>query len=77
MVWIANECLIFNTQATNVKLASKVMANVHQKHIGIYSNGTIYHYSNAQRQVVCVTPEEFSRHYPGPRFAMFFGTFPA
>lgn len=68
------QCLVFNTQASNVKLASKVIANVPKKHIGIYCNGVVWHYSNARRQVVSVTLEDFSRHYPGSGFALFYGT---
>ncbi len=69
-------CLVFNTQAGNVNLASKEMANVPKKHIGIYLNGMIWHYSNTQQKVVSVTPDAFSKHYPGTGFALFYGTFP-
>jgi len=72
-----NQCLVFITKASNVKVASKTMTNVPKKHIGIYSNGMIWHYSNSQQKVVSVTPEAFSHHYPGSGFALFFGTFPA
>ena len=72
----ANACLVFVILgAANVDLATKTMANIRRKHIGIYLNGTIWHYSNTQDKVVTQTPEAFSHHYPGDT-AMFYGTFP-
>jgi hypothetical protein len=72
----ATSCLVFITAASNVNLKTKVMANVPKKHVGIYLNGTIWHYSNSKRKVVTQTPEEFSHHYPGKNIALFYGTFP-
>jgi len=69
-------CLVFITRASNVNLASKVMANVPRKHIGIFFNGLIWHYSNARGQVVRQTPAQFSTHYPSPDNAMFYGSLP-
>jgi len=69
-------CLVFITRASNVNLASKVMANVPRKHIGIFFNGFIWHYSNARTQVVRQTPAQFSTHYPSPDNAMFYGSLP-
>ena len=69
-------CLVFITRSTNVNLASKVMANVPRKHVGIYLNGLIWHYSNAQQKVVRQTPGQFAQHYPSPDNAMFFGSLP-
>jgi len=71
------QCLVFNTQAGNVTLSSKTMVNVRKKHVGIFCGGRIWHYSNTQQKVVSVSPEEFSRHYPGSGYALFYGTFPA
>src|SRR5262249_34131268 len=67
-------CLVFITNAGNVKLAQRVLNNVPRKHMGIYTTSFIWHYSNTLRQVVKQSPEEFSKHYPAPDNAMFFGT---
>ncbi len=72
----AAACLVFITKAGNVNLAQKVMSNVPQKHVGVYVDGTIWHYSNGRRMVVSQTPEAFSKHYPGAGFALFYGVFP-
>jgi hypothetical protein len=69
-------CLVFITRASNVNLASKVMANVPRKHIGIFLNGFIWHYSNSRSQVVRQTPAQFAQHYPSPDNAMFYGSLP-
>jgi hypothetical protein len=69
-------CLVFITHASNVNLASKVMKNVPRKHVGIFLNGSIWHYSNSRKQVVKQTPEEFEQHYPSPDNAMYFGSLP-
>lgn len=70
--------LVFITRASNVNLNTKTMQNVPRKHVGIFYGGarTIYHYSNSRRQVVCQSPEEFSRHYSAPDNAMFWGAAP-
>jgi hypothetical protein len=69
-------CLVFITRASNVNLAARVMANVPRKHVGIYSGGFIWHYSNRLDQVVKQTPSQFSQHYPSPDNAMFYGSLP-
>ena len=66
-------CLVFITNAGNVKLASRVMSNVPRKHMGIYTGGFVWHYSNTLRKVVRQSPEEFSKHYAPPDNAMFYG----
>ena len=67
-------CLVFITNAGNVNLAHRVMTNVPRKHMGIHMSGVIWHYSNTLRQVVKQSPDEFSKHYPAPDNAMFYGT---
>ena len=67
-------CLAFITKASNVNLSTKVMANVPRKHIGIYTGGFIYHYSNRLDKVVKQTSAQFALHYPAPDNAMFFGS---
>ena len=69
-------CLIFITNASNVHIASRTMDNVPRKHVGIFLDGNIWHYSNSQSQVVKQTPAEFSHHYRAPDNALFYGTMP-
>ena len=69
-------CLVFITRASNVTLASKVMANVPRKHVGILADGLVWHYSNSQQKVVRQTPSQFALHYAAPDNAMFFGALP-
>jgi hypothetical protein len=71
-----NACLVFITRASNVNLHAKTMANVPRKHVGIFLDGSIWHYSNAQQKAVRQSPGEFSHHYSSPDNAMFFGTLP-
>ena len=70
-------CLVFVVQHTAVDLANHRMANVPKKHIGIFCDGDIWHYSNSQRKVVRESPERFLQHFSGAGFGLFFGTFPA
>jgi hypothetical protein len=69
-------CLVFITRAANVNLSSKTMANVPRKHVGIFADGFIWHYSNSQHKVIRETPSQFAQHYPSPDNAMFFGALP-
>jgi hypothetical protein len=69
-------CLVFITNASNVDVNARTMVNVPRKHVGIFVNGHIWHYSNSRDQVVKQTPEQFSHHYAPPSNAMFFGAFP-
>jgi hypothetical protein len=66
--------LVFITRAANVNLSTKVMVNVPRKHVGIFADGFVWHYSNSQQKVVRQTPAQFSHHYAPPDNAMFFGT---
>lgn len=72
----ATSCLVFVTDKSNVDLRGKTMVNVPRKHVGIYVNGTIWHYSNSQSKVVTQVPSEFVHHYAGAGIALFWGTFP-
>lgn len=47
-----------------------------KKHVGIFCDGDIWHYSNAQKKVVRQMAAEFAQHFSGDEFALFFGTFP-
>lgn len=69
-------CLVFITGVANVNLATRVMSNVPRKHIGIFLNGVIWHYSNSLHRVVKQQPAQFALHYPAPHNAMFFGAMP-
>ena len=69
-------CLVFITRASNVNLPARSMANVPRKHVGIFLDGLIWHYSNSQQRVVKQLPAQFANHYPSPDNAMFFGTLP-
>ena len=74
---VVTACLVFVTAASNVKVATKTMANVPAKHVGIYLNGTIWHYSNRKHKVVTQAPEAFNHHYSGKNITLFYGTFPS
>ena len=69
-------CLVFITHSSNVDLKNRTMTNVPRKHVGIYFNGSIWHYSNLKHSVVFQTPEQFSNHYPAPNNSMFYGRAP-
>jgi hypothetical protein len=69
-------CLVLITRASNVSLAAKSIANAPRKHVGIYTNGFIWHYSTSRRQVIRETPSQFKLHYPSPDNAMFYGSLP-
>jgi hypothetical protein len=75
----ATNQLVFVTRKDIVNLATKTMQNIPQKHIGIYSQGLIYHYSNGEDRVVKQTPDEFLQRfqtiYDGDQ-GLFFGEFP-
>ena len=69
--------LVFIGNAGNIHVAGKKMDAVSRLHIGIFygTDRTIYHYSNAEHRVIAQTPTEFSKHYPAPDNAMFWGDF--
>ena len=69
-------CLVFITRASNVNLAAKTLSNGPRRHLGIYIDGFIWHYSNTRQQVIKETPSQFKRHYPAPDNAMFYGSLP-
>ncbi len=71
--------LVFVTRKSHVNLDKKTMVNHPQKHIGIFCDGHVYHYSNTPDQVVKWTPKKFEDTfesiYDGDQ-GLFFGTFP-
>lgn len=73
-------CIVFVTDRDNVSLQSHSMRNVPKKHVGIFSNGFVYHYANTQDIVIRQTPSEFLARFQatyGGNQALFFGSFPA
>ncbi len=74
-----NPHLVFITRKNNVDLANKTMRNVPKKHVGIYIEGSIYHYSNSRERVIIQKPADFKRvfekAYQQP-LGMFYGTLP-
>lgn len=71
--------LIFVTLDDNVDVARKRMVNIPQKHIGVYHDGTVFHYGNTADKVVTDTPDtffqKFQRLYDGDQ-GLFFGWIP-
>ena len=71
--------IIFVTRTDNVDLARKEMVNHPQKHVGIYRDGVVYHYSNTNdrvvRQDVASFYDVFERIYAGPQ-GLYFGLIP-
>jgi hypothetical protein len=68
--------LAFVTAKSNVNVKSKTMVNVPKKHIGIFVEDTIWHYSNPVDKVISQTSADFSHHYSGSSIALFYGEFP-
>ena len=55
------ECLVFVTIDSNITQTSNTyrMGQNSRKHIGIFTNGHIYHYGNTNDEIVCDTPSQF------------------
>lgn len=73
--------LAFITNKSNVKLDPKHMGTNPKKHIGIFVNDKIWHYSNSKNKVVNQTVEDFKKHYGGSetalaQYKLYYGTFP-
>lgn len=56
---LAKTQLCFVIRKDMVNLATKVMQNIPQKHIGVFHEGWVYHYSNGRDQVVKQRPADF------------------
>ncbi len=71
--------LVFVTRKNNVDLGRKWMGNIPEKHIGIFCQGHIYHYSSTANAVSKWTPERFlsvfQNAYRGDQ-GLYFGTIP-
>lgn len=74
-----NDYLVFVTEEKNVDLLNKKMGNIPQKHIGVFSNGFVYHYSNTEEKVCKWTQtkflDTFQKIYSGNQ-KLFFGLIP-
>lgn len=71
--------IVFVTDKSNVDLDAHKMRNVPKKHVGIFSDGHVYHYSNTQDIVVRQTPKDFLARFQGTyggNQGLFFGTLP-
>lgn len=76
---VAGPVLIFVTAADKVDLARKTMLNVLNKHVGVFSDGVIYHYSNPRGKVVRQGVAEFQALFDkafGKPQGYFYGTPP-
>jgi hypothetical protein len=74
-------CLVFITDKSRVNLKTRKMDNHPRKHIGIFCDGEVWHYSNTGDEVVRQTPEEvlkrFKKAYsPDKNIELFFGAMP-
>lgn len=71
--------LIFVTRKDVVNIATRTMQNIPQKHIGVYQNGFVFHYSNGEDKVVKQTVSDFLARfqaaYSGDQ-GLFFGELP-
>ncbi len=71
--------LVFVTDEKNVDIPNKRMVNVPKKHIGIFINGFIYHYSNTEEKVCKWSIEKFhttfQKTYKGNQ-QLFYGLIP-
>lgn len=71
--------LVFVTRKNVVDLAAKRMTNIPQKHIGVFLDGFIYHYSNTSDEVVKWNPTKFldvfQEIYDGDQ-GLYFGIIP-
>ncbi|GKP06837.1 hypothetical protein [Klebsiella quasipneumoniae] len=71
--------IAFITDSFNVDLESHKMRNVPKKHVGIFSNGLIYHYSNIQDMVICQSAEDFMNRFKktyGGNLKLYYGIIP-
>ncbi|HEY5603112.1 MAG TPA: hypothetical protein VIM41_08400 [Gammaproteobacteria bacterium] len=60
------ECLVFVTLASNITTVGNqlIMGNHPRKHVGILTNGKVWHYSNTNNKVVTDTLATFQSKFP-------------
>lgn len=76
---LSDGLLIFVLSARNVM--DGIMANVPQKHVGVYFEGKVYNFSNSQHKVVADVSVEafhnkFKHSYAGGDVSLFYGVAP-
>jgi hypothetical protein len=71
---LPTECLIYAVLDGYVKDGK--MSDKPSKHIGIYVNGIVWHYSNSTDKVVTQTLSEFSGHYGAGKTVLYYTDFP-
>lgn len=61
------ECLVFVTLDKNISPfgSSIKMGSMSKKHIGIFTNGHVYHYGNTKNEIACDSPDAFIRKFTG------------
>lgn len=71
---LIKECFAFI--AKGVDIENRIIPPP-KRHVGIYFNGSIYHYSNRLRRAVRQTPADFGKHYAhaGGGFEVYYGTY--
>lgn len=74
-------CLAFITKKSNVKISPKHMGSIKQKHMGIFVNNKIWHYSISKNKVVNQTVEDFKKHFGSSQaalaeYGLYYGKFP-
>jgi hypothetical protein len=67
-------CLIFLARVQTLNLANRVIHSGGRTHIGIFSGGLVWHYSQALRKVIKQPPAQFARYYPAPDNGLFYGS---
>ena len=75
------KCLAFITKKSAVNIKKRQMAPIPRKHIGIFCDNRIWHYSNTRNKVVCQTVPDFKKHYGTSEIAqktyqLYYGKFP-
>ena len=68
--------LVFLARVGSINLATRVMANVPRKHVGIFHAGCVWHYSHSQGKVLKQSPAQFAQQYSPPDNGMFYGALP-
>lgn len=60
-------CIVYITTPGNLtgRGTRRVMGQHPRKHVGIYLDGEVWHYSNSRDRVVRQSIDEFSQHYSG------------
>lgn len=72
-------CLIFTTPTSNVAsvgIALPTMGDHPKRHIGIYFDGFVWHYSNSQDKVISEATADFENRFLknyGPNAALYYG----